>query len=263
MALVNINHHSYYLGMDIPITILLPEKRGCKPVSQPERKYPVLYLLHGHADDNTAWIRKSDLELFVRDYDLIVVMPNGHRGFYTNGACGHHYMDYIAKELPVVMSNFFHASQRREDNYIAGLSMGGYGALKIGLTYPKQYAALGAMSAAIDPFQAIKMSGKMFTVPDAIENVSWIFGAEADYAKSHNSLTCIVDNIAQTEGDIPRIYHSCGKQDSLYQMNVELKELLEKQDSKLEYHYSESDGEHNWAFWNPELKKILEFMKLI
>ena len=129
MALLNVDFYSYYLGMDSPLTVLLPEKRGRKPEAAPDKKYPVLYLLHGHADDNTAWIRKSDLELLVRDHDLIVVMPSAHRSFYTNGRYGHLYFDYITKELPVIVGNFFPASARREDTYIGGLSMGGYGAL--------------------------------------------------------------------------------------------------------------------------------------
>ena len=125
MALLNVDFYSYYLGMDSPLTVLLPEKRGRKPEAAPDKKYPVLYLLHGHADDNTAWIRKSDLELLVRDHDLIVVMPSAHRSFYTNGRYGHLYFDYITKELPVIVGNFFPASARREDSYVGGLSMGG------------------------------------------------------------------------------------------------------------------------------------------
>lgn len=92
------------------------------------KKYPVLYLLHGHGDDQTGWIRKSMLELKVRDRELIVVMPTAHRGFYINGKHGYRYFDYLAKELPRAVGNFFHGSLERKDNYIAGLSMGGYGA---------------------------------------------------------------------------------------------------------------------------------------
>lgn len=263
MALVNINHHSYYLGMDTPVTVLLPEKRGSQPMAQSDKKFPVLYLLHGHADDNTAWIRKSDIELLVRDHDLIVVMPNGHRGFYTNGKYGHLYYDYIAKELPVVIGNFFHASMKREDTYIAGLSMGGYGALKIGLTCPGQYAAIGAMSAAVNPFEAFRVSGKMFTVPDFMMNTTWIFGEEEEFSQSENSLDYLVDRMDQIKGEIPRIYHSCGTEDPLYGLNRELKARFETHSAKLEYQYSEREGTHNWAFWNSELKRILEFMKLI
>ena len=166
MALLNVDFHSYYLGMDSPLTVLLPEKRGRKPEAAPDKKYPVLYLLHGHADDNTAWIRKSDLELLVRDHDVIVVMPSAHRSFYTNGKYGHLYFDYITKELPIVVSNFFPASTRREDTFIGGLSMGGYGALKAALSCPEQYAGVAAMSAANSPFEAMKAAGTMFSVSD-------------------------------------------------------------------------------------------------
>ena len=237
MALLNVDFYSYYLGMDSPLTVLLPEKRGRKPEASPDKKYPVLYLLHGHADDNTAWIRKSDLELLVRDHDLIVVMPSAHRSFYTNGRYGHLYFDYITKELPVIVGNFFPASARREDTYIGGLSMGGYGALKA--------------------------AGPMFSVPDFMDNVYRIFGDEAEYKGSKEDLEYLAKQAASSAGSGLKIYHSCGKQDPLYGLNVEFKQFMETECPELDYHYCECDGSHNWGFWNPQLKCILEYFGLI
>ncbi len=92
-------------------------------------------------------------------------MPSAHRSFYTNGRYGHLYFDYITKELPVIVGNFFPASARRRTTYIGGLSMGGYGALKAALSCPEQYAGVAAMSAANSPFGAMKAAGPMFSVP--------------------------------------------------------------------------------------------------
>lgn len=263
MALLNVDFYSYYLGMDSPLTVLLPEKRGRKPEAAPDKKYPVLYLLHGHADDNTAWIRKSDLELLVRDHDLIVVMPSAHRSFYTNGRYGHLYFDYITKELPVIVGNFFPASARRENTYIGGLSMGGYGALKAALSCPEQYAGVAAMSAANSPFGAMKAAGPMFSVPDFMDNVYRIFGDEAEYKGSKEDLEYLAKQAASSAGSGLKIYHSCGKQDPLYGLNVEFKQFMETECPELDYHYCECDGSHNWGFWNPQLKCILEYFGLI
>lgn len=116
MAFVQCNFFSYQLGMDTEISALLPEKRQQRSVDRSKDKYKVLYLLHGHSDDHTAYIRKSLIELLVRDKDLVVVMPNAHRGMYTDGKIGHRYFSYIVDELPVVASNFFHAGTGPEDS---------------------------------------------------------------------------------------------------------------------------------------------------
>lgn len=157
--------------------VFLPEKRQQVPNLEPNKKYPVLYLLHGHSDDDTSWIRKSIIELLIREQDLIAVMPNGHRSFYTNGRESHRYFDYLVQELPVVAANFFPASIKREDTCIAGISMGGHGAFKAALTYPERYFAAASLSGALYPFDVVEASKKfqMFTVHDFEKQFKRIF----------------------------------------------------------------------------------------
>ena len=154
MANIDLKFYSYYLGMESSAQVILPDERPYMVQDHGDKKYPVLYLLHGQFDDDTAYIRKSLIETYVQNKDLIVVMPNVHRSFYTNCKEGHEYYNFIEKELPVIIGNFFHASRKREDQFIAGLSMGGYGALKIALNAPEKYAACASMSGAIDPIEA-------------------------------------------------------------------------------------------------------------
>ena len=167
MAFVQCDIFSYELGMDTELTVLLPEKRQQKPIDRSNQRYKVLYLLHGHGDDHTAYIRKSLIELLVRDKDLVVVMPNCHRGMYTDGIYTHRYYSYVAEELPIVTANLFHGSLEPKDQYIAGFSMGGYGAAKIALRNPGRYAAVGVLSGGMDmEDHMVRGTGGHFTVPD-------------------------------------------------------------------------------------------------
>lgn len=258
MALLNVHFFSYYLGMDVPMTVLLPEKRGHKPELS-EKKNKVLYLLHGHSDDNSAYLRKSNIELHIADKELIVVMPTCHRGFYSNSIHGYKYEDYLVKELPTVVSNFFHASIDREDTYIAGLSMGGYGALKLGLKYPEVYGHAASMSGAIDCYQACKCAAAkgMFSVGDFTENIDNVFGGEEAFRNSDDN----IENLVSKVKNPPQLYISCGTEDPLYPIHRETLAILDK--AGLKYTAYEGPGAHNWVFWNQELVKILQFFGLI
>lgn len=263
MALIQMDFFSYYLGMDTPMTVLLPEKRGCKPELNPDKKYPVLYLLHGHADDNTAWIRKSNIEMLTRDYGVIVVMPTAHRSFYSNSKHGHAYFDYLTKELPVVVANLFPASTKREDTYIAGLSMGGYGALKLAMACPEIYGHAGSMSGASDSYSAMRHVSGMFTVSDFTENINNVFGSEEEFYGSENDLYFLSRQLeSRTDVPQPQLYMCCGTEDPLWPVYCEIKEHLQNR-TGLEITYDERKGSHNWNFWNEELPLILQFFGLI
>jgi S-formylglutathione hydrolase FrmB len=96
----------------------------------------VLYLLHGLSDDDTAWLRRTSIERYVSELGLAVVMPQVHRSFYSDELHGLRYWTFLSDELPQLVDSFFHVSTRREDTFVAGLSMGGYGALKWALRQP-------------------------------------------------------------------------------------------------------------------------------
>ncbi|MDL2250597.1 hypothetical protein LJC51_08090 [Lachnospiraceae bacterium OttesenSCG-928-J05] len=111
--------------------------------------------------------------------------------------------------------------------------------------------------------EAFRLSGKMFTVPDFMTNTSWIFGSEEEFLASDNHVYNLIDHLASSGAKFPRIYHSCGEQDPLYSLNCQLKDKFETLGNQLDYQWQSLPGEHNWDFWDPELKKIMSFMKLI
>jgi S-formylglutathione hydrolase FrmB len=259
MALLTVNFFSYVLGMDTSMAVLLPEKRGQKPAANPDKKYPVLYLLHGHSDDHTSWMRKSTIELMVRDEDLIVVMPTTHRAFYTNSRHGHQYFDFMAEELPTVVSNFFPASTKREDTYAAGLSMGGYGSLKLALTYPERYAAAGSLSGALYPLAGLKQASdqKMFTSKDFVDNFYNIFGSIESYQDSVDDLEFLAQKCQESGKILPKLFMTVGKDDPIYNNSKRFSDFMKEQCPNFDLYYEEDEGSHNWDFWNRKAPVLL------
>lgn len=262
MALIKCNHFSYYLGMDMDMMVLLPEKRQLFPTLKEDKKYPVLYLLHGHSDDCTSYIRKSLIELLVRNQDLVVVMPTAHRSFYTDAKQGHLYYSYIAEELPIHVANFFPVSTRPADTFIAGISMGGYGAMKLALTHPERYAGIGCISGAtvLEDMKVPKLEN-LFTVPDFFENLELIFGNGE--RKLEDDLLELVRMREKEGGFIPRIYQCCGTEDHLYKANVKFRDIMKELQGQWDYTYEEDHGQHDWDFWNTYLPKMLKHFGLL
>ena len=153
MALLRCDFFSDVLALSVSMTVILPQQTaaqiGMAGVERPGDP-PVLYLLHGLSDDDTVWARRTSIERYAAPLGVAVVMPQVHRSFYTNEAHGLPYWTFLTEELPAVVADFFRISRRREDTFVAGLSMGGYGALKWALRQPERFAAAASLSGALD-----------------------------------------------------------------------------------------------------------------
>ena len=151
MAYMQVEMFSQALHMAVGVDVILPQpvknEIGLESGEKTDQKYPTLWLLHGATDDQTTWQRRTSIERYVAPLGLAVVMPSAHLSSYTDMAHGGAFYTYIVEELPVLMRQFFPLSEKREDNFIAGNSMGGYGAMKIGINNPDRYAAIGCFSA--------------------------------------------------------------------------------------------------------------------
>ncbi len=251
MALINLDFFSEALGMQSEVLVVMPQRGGLGEIGVTNnggsRNIKVLYLLHGLSDDQTIWMRRTSIERYAGYYGVCVVMPNGHRSFYTDMKYGGDYYKYITKELPARMSEFFNVSDRREDTFIAGLSMGGYGALKAALREPDRYAAASALSAVTDIAEFCGERSELFTA---------IFG-EGQAVPDEDDLIKLVD--AHKNDKIkPGVFIGIGRQDGLYDQNVRFKKILE--DNGYDLTYRESDGVHCWEFWDEYIQYTLQWM---
>src|SRR4030095_9474870 len=141
MILNEINFFSETTGLLSSMYVLLPKRTLAEIQNKRTPKYRTLYLLHGHSDDHTAWQRYTSIERYAEDLNLVVVMPAVHLSFYNDMAHGGKYWQFISEEVPALARDIFPLSAERKDNYVAGLSMGGYGAFKMALTHQARYAA--------------------------------------------------------------------------------------------------------------------------
>ena len=152
MAMIRCNYFSETLGLSTSMTVIVPQATkgqiGMKGVATRER-HPVLWLLHGGSDDDTIWMRRTSIERYVSELGLAVVMPQVQLSFYTDMAYGGKYGTFLMEELPQIARSLFPLSDAREENYVAGLSMGGYGAFKWALSKPDMFAAAAGLSTGI------------------------------------------------------------------------------------------------------------------
>ena len=151
MALVHCDFNSDVLNTSTSVYVVIPEIRPEEKYLEKENmKFQTLYLLHGIGDDHTKWVRRTPIERYARQYKLAVVMPQVDKSFYTDMVYGNKYWTYISQELPKKMRMFFPLSDKREDNFVAGFSMGGYGSFKWALNKPECFDAAASFSGALD-----------------------------------------------------------------------------------------------------------------
>lgn len=245
MALIRINHKSAVLGKASDILVIVPEA--------PKReKLRVLYLLHGLSDDYSAWLRYTSIERYLRyNTDTMVVMPDAQKSFYTDMVYGNKYYTYITEEIPNFLKATFNMSLEREDTYIAGLSMGGYGAFKIALKNPEKYSAAASFSGALD------IEGISQLNDDFKRETIAILGENVSLKNSDENLMCLIEKPMPQK---PRLLQMCGTGDFLYHFNQNFKKSIENKE--FDYKYSEGPGEHNWDYWDQCIIKALEFFEI-
>ncbi|MEA4888459.1 MAG: alpha/beta hydrolase family protein [Clostridiaceae bacterium] len=261
MALLHTQFFSGVLGTCCSMDVILPEaSQGIGVAGQAEGNQeaplPVLYLLHGLSDDHTIWQRRTSIERYVSNRRLAVIMPTVNRSFYTDEKYGYRYWTFISEELPQIVRHLFKISSRREDTFAAGLSMGGYGALKLGLRCPDRYAAAASLSGAVDLTQFIETPD-----PDSAAECRMIFGSLAEYIGSDNDLFALAKKTADSGCQKPDLFMACGTDDFLYQDNLRMKPCLEQLGYNLLW--SQKPGAvHEWGYWDEMIQKVLDWLPL-
>lgn len=249
MAQIQCRFYSDVLGLNTSMSVILPDPGpfGSVPRQSP---YPTLYLLHGLSDDDTAWLRNTSIERYVSGLGIAVVMPQVFHSFYTNMVSGGRYWTFISEELPRIARSYFPLSEAREDNFVAGLSMGGYGAFKLALSHPEQYAAAASLSGALDITTVKHRYPEIFT---------HIFGNQ-DITGSEHDLYHLLDHTASTEGPRPKLFQCCGTEDFLYEDNIAFRSALSH--SGMDYVYEEGPGDHNWEYWDARIQDVLSWLPI-
>ena len=250
MAFIKCDFYSEALRKSLSMNVILPD---VEPTTK-DGKYKTLYLLHGLGDDYTTWQRRTSIERYLYNKELAVVMLDGGRSFYTDMKKGGKFFTFLTEELPAKVQKYFPLSNLRENNFIAGNSMGGYGSIKAALRCPEKYAACGILSSVTDiPAKyndEILVSWK--------EEFSYIFGTIEEAIANGNDIFSLVEKLKDSEIK-PGIMQICGTEDFLYNDNIKLKNALEACKWP-NYTYIEGPGVHSWDFWDANIEKIIEFV---
>jgi S-formylglutathione hydrolase FrmB len=248
MAFIQCDFWSDVLQLSVSMNVVLPQ-----PV---RRSYPVLYLLHGLSDDHTIWMRRTAIERYADEYGLAVVMPAVGRSFYTNMAIGYRYGDFIEEEVLKVAEGFFPIARKREERFVAGLSMGGYGAFKLALGRPERFGAAASLSGALD----LAYESYEDAAAEWLGEQRLIFGKLGATAGSEHDLRYLAERMVAAGGAQVRLYQCCGTEDHLYEQNqrfLEFARLL-----KLDLTYEEGPGEHEWGYWDGMIQRVLAWLPL-
>lgn len=242
MAHLRCDFRSDVMDMITSMTVVLPE--GVK-----QSDIRVVYLLHGLADNCSGWSRYTNVERYAREHNVALVIPEVQRSFYADMDQGIPYFTYIHDELPKICRNFFGFSEDREKNYIMGLSMGGYGAMKCALNTPERYAGVATFSAVADIAEFVQ------TLEGNKKQFQAVFGQELKIPE-----TCDLVTLAEKAdvATLPRMYMACGEQDGLYDANVRLSDLLQQRGADIRFEHWE--GIHNWVFWDTAVCKAMNVM---
>lgn len=236
--------YSNKLKMSTSISVSLPHDLSKKP----ENGFPVLYLLHGLFDNHSDFARNTNIDRCAGERGIAVIMPEVQKSYYTDMVYGLDYFSYVSDELPKLCREMFGLSKRREDTFAAGISMGGYGALKCALKRPDVFSACAGISGAID------MERRALDCKSRPE-MRCAFGDPAIFSKD-NDIFELAKSIAQNNLK-QRFYICCGTDDSMLAESRRFKEKLNE--LNIELTYKESRGGHEWAYWDSVLPQVLDF----
>lgn len=263
MALLQVNFMARTLMRTVPVNVILPvDKLFTDQTGQPGTKpFKTLYLLHGILGNYTDWISGTCIQRWAEEKDLAVVMPSGDNMFYVDQPAAHNfYGEFIGKELVEMTRRMFPLSHKREDTFIAGLSMGGYGAIRNGLKYHETFSCIAGLSAAnvVESLHTYNEDSPSFIhrksfIQTALGSLDAVKGSDKDPI-------WLAEQLAVGKSAKPSIFLACGVDDGLLDINRKLHKDL----TALGYTvtYEEGSGGHEWDFWNRTIKHVIDWLPL-
>lgn len=249
MAVFRGTAYSACLKRNTNINVIFPDRSNdVDPLYEDELK--VLYLLHGLSGSEEEWLRFSKIEYYAKKYNFIVIMPAADRSFYCNTKAGIAYFDYVADELPQICRRWLNISSARENTFIAGESMGGYGAVKIGLSRPQNYAGIASLSGVLN-YDAFKQ---------LVAESEWTEMDISELELLEDGTTPLsLAMEAAGDPDRPKLIQLCGTEDFLYADNQIFRKALEEKGYG--HIYLEGPGDHEWPYWDKAVQYAFMFFR--
>lgn len=262
MAIIEAQIFSHSLKRIVPIQVILPVgKRYPRPEDNNEKgPFKTLYMLHGLRGNYRDWIIYTQLQNLAEEQNLAVVMPSGENSCYVEQVISDNdYGNYVGNELVEISRKMFPLSAKRDDTFIGGLSMGGFGALRNGFKYWQNFGYIIALSSAVHFFET-----DLSKPIDSIFHEDEVFGNRSAAAASDKNPRVAFAN-ARSACDkagvsLPKVYMACGTDDSLLWANRSYKDYLIENGADVTY--SEPRGDHNWDFWNAQIPEFLKWLPL-
>ncbi|MDQ1707168.1 MAG: hypothetical protein QOJ88_379 [Pyrinomonadaceae bacterium] len=245
---------SKLVGRTLPYNVLLPV--DYEQPSARTKRYPVLYLLHGLSGHYTNWLEKTRLAEYARSYDLIIVMPEGNNSWYTDSAtvARDKYESYLLDEVFPDVERRYRTNATRDGRAIAGLSMGGYGALKFGVKHPELFSFAGSMSGALGA--ASTTATELKGLDSIWRSLAEVFGPENSPTRAANDVNKLFRELpAASSTALPFVYLDCGTEDPLLSGSRNLAAVLVEK--KIAHEYRELPGTHTWSYWDAQVQEVL------
>jgi S-formylglutathione hydrolase FrmB len=236
------------LGRPMKYRVLLPAS-----YAQGDKKYPVLYLLHGLYGDYTNWTKLTKLQTYADGLELVIAMPDGNDSWYTNWATDpqQKYEDYIVHDFLSEIETQYRVTGTRDTRFIAGLSMGGYGAIKFALKNPQLFSLVGSFSGALNAPNELNQER-----PEFAAQLNKVYGSDTSKTRAENDIYQLVKSA--NPAAVPYFFLSCGTADYFLQPNRQF--VLALPSLKIAYEYHELPGKHDWAFWDHSINVFLRDM---
>lgn len=259
MAVIQAQFYSQKLRSMVPFSALLPvdaiEIPGEPPVEKPERM-KTLYLLHGYSGNHMDWLYGSRIQELSLKYGVAVIMASAGNNFYLDQKeKGEWYGEFIGEELLEISRKIFNLSDRREDTYIGGLSMGGFGAIRNGLKYSDNYKGIIALSSALITHNIADIAPDYKDDIASYDYYRTVFGDLKQLRGSDNDPEALITQLKKSNKKMPDIYMACGTEDFLLEENRHFHQFLKTEN--VDHVYIESPGVHDWKFWDEYIEKAI------
>lgn len=260
MAEFTFSLHSKALIKDTMVTVILPVWNEYEDFLAPDEKFQTLWLLHGNGENFQQYTTRTDIYRLANNSKLAVVLPDTGGNHYNDVPGGPAYYTYVSEELPRLLRKHLPLSEKREDNFIFGHSMGGYGAFKCAMDHPENYSVVGVMSSG--PQNALQLRSLSFGMETpGYDRYARIFGGSDRIPKSINDPWYMMDKALKEGKKLPLIFDCCGTNDPLYPAYKAFLAYAEKLNVPVTTW--EAPGGHSWDFWTRGLDKFFEWLPLL